>query len=117
MRWPILGVIYFYGKSFLVYLVISWIRLSLPRIRIDAMLDLNWKFLIPVSFVNLVAVAVADRVMLELDLATWMYVGVMFAVNIFILLASLFLAGKSKPVVEREKFPPRPVAVPPGTES
>jgi NADH-quinone oxidoreductase subunit H len=117
VRWPILGVIYFYGKSFLVYLVISWIRLSLPRIRIDDMLDLNWKFLIPVSFVNLVAVAIADRVMLDMELATWMYVGVMFAVNIFILLASLFLAGKSKPTVEREKFPPRPVAVPPGTES
>lgn len=117
VRWPILGVIYFYGKSFLVYLVISWIRLSLPRIRIDGMLDLNWKFLIPVSFVNLVAVAIADRLMLELDLATWIYVGVMFAVNILILLAALLLAGKGKPSVEREKFPPRPVAVPPGTES
>jgi len=116
VRWPILGVVYFYGKSFLVYLVISWIRLSLPRIRIDEMLDLNWKFLIPVSFVNLVAVAIADRVMLELDLAAWLYVGVMFAVNIFILLAALFLSGKSKPKVERVEFPPRPVAVPPGSE-
>ena len=117
VRWPILGVVYFYGKSFLVYLVISWIRLSLPRIRIDEMLDLNWKFLIPVSFVNLVAVAIADRVMMEFDLASWLYVGVMFAVNIFILLAALFLAGKAKPAVEREKFPPRPVAVPPSMDS
>jgi len=117
VRWPILGVIYFYGKSFLVYLVISWIRLSLPRIRIDDMLDLNWKFLIPVSFVNLVAVAIIDRVLLELELATWMYVGVMFAVNLLILLTALYLAERSKPAVEREKFPPRPVAVPPGTES
>ena len=117
VRWPILGVVYFYGKSFLVYLVISWIRLSLPRIRIDEMLDLNWKFLIPVSFVNLVAVAIADRVMMELDLASWLYVGVMFAVNILILLAALFLAGKAKPTVEREKFPTRPVAVPPSMDS
>lgn len=116
-RWPILGVVYFYTKSFVVYLVISWIRLSLPRIRIDEMLDLNWKFMIPVSFVNLVTVAAADRVMQELDLATWLYVGVMFAINILILLIGLFLAGKSKPSVERKEFPPRPVAVPPGTES
>ncbi len=116
VRWPILGVIYFYGKSFLVYLVISWIRLTLPRIRIDEMLSLNWKFLIPVSFVNLVAVAIVDRVLLELNLATWLYVGVMFVVNIFILLVALYLAGKAKPAVAREKFPPRPVAVPPGTE-
>lgn len=116
-RWPILGVIYFYGKSFFVYLAISWIRLSLPRIRIDEMLNLNWKFLIPVSFINLVAVAIADRVMMEFDLATWLYVGVMFVVNILILLAALYLAGKVKPAVELETFPPRPVAVPPSTES
>ena len=116
-RWPILGVIYFYGKSFFVYLAISWIRLSLPRIRIDEMLNLNWKFLIPVSFINLIAVAIADRVMMEFGLATWLYVGVMFVVNILILLAALFLAGKAKPAVELETFPPRPVAVPPGMES
>ncbi len=68
-------------------------------------LNLNWKFLIPVSFINLVAVAIADRVMLEFDLAHWMYVGVMFGLNIFILLVSLFLAGKARPEVERETFP------------
>lgn len=117
VRWPILGVIYFYAKSFGVYLVISWIRLSLPRVRIDEMLNLNWKFLIPVSFINLIAVAAADRVMQDLELASWLYVGVMFAVNIFILVVALLLAGKSRPAVTREKFPPRPVAVPPGTES
>jgi NADH-quinone oxidoreductase subunit H len=117
LRWPILGIVYFYGKSFFVYLMISWIRLSLPRIRIDEMLDLNWKFLIPVSFVNLVAVAIADRVMMDFELAKWLYVGVMFGINIIILLVSLFLAGKSKPSVKRETFPARPVAVPPGAES
>ena len=118
VQWPILGFIYFHFKTFVVYLVISWIRLSLPRIRIDAMLNLNWKFLIPVSFINLVAVAIADRVMLEFSVARWIYVGIMFGLNIFILLVSLFLAGKASPEVERETFPAnRPVAVPPGTES
>ena len=117
IQWPILGFIYFHIKTFLVYLVISWIRLSLPRIRIDEMLNLNWKFLIPVSFINLVAVAIADRVMLDFDLARWIYVGIMFGLNIFILFVSLFLAGKVQPEFERETFPSRPVAVPPGTES
>ncbi|RLE05502.1 MAG: NADH-quinone oxidoreductase subunit NuoH [Bacteroidetes bacterium] len=118
VQWPILGFIYFHFKTFLVYLVISWIRLSLPRIRIDAMLNLNWKFLIPVSFINLIAVAIADRVMLEFSVDKWIYVGIMFGLNIFILLVSLFLAGKASPEVERETFPAnRPVAVPPGAES
>jgi NADH-quinone oxidoreductase subunit H len=117
VRWPILGVIYFYGKSFFIYLVISWIRLSLPRIRIDEMLDLNWRFLIPVSFVNLVAVAIADRVMMEFALARWIYVLVMFGMNMFILWAALAIAEKNDQAVEREEFPPRPVAVPPGADS
>lgn len=117
VRWPILGVIYFYGKSFIIYLVISWIRLSLPRIRIDEMLNLNWRYLIPVSLINLVAVAIADRVMMEFTLARWIYVLVMFSMNMFILWAALAIADKKGQAVEREEFPPRPVAVPPGTDS
>ncbi len=117
VQWPILGVVYFYGKSFFVYLMISWIRLSLPRIRIDDMLNLNWKFLVPVSFINLVAIAIADRVMLDLGLAQWIYVLAMFLLNIFILLAALLISGANSEAVERETFPPRPVAVPPASES
>ena len=117
VQWPILGVIYFYAKSFIVYVVISWIRLSLPRIRIDEMLNLNWRFLIPVSFVNLVAVAIADRVMMEFELARWIYVLVMFGMNMVILLAALSIADMNSKAVEREEFSPRPVAVPPGSES
>jgi hypothetical protein len=96
--------------------VISWIRLSLPRIRIDEMLDLNWKFMIPVSFLNLVVVAVADRVLMDLDPARWIYVAVMFALSMGVLLISLFIAGRSKPKVERVQFPPRPVAVSPQSD-
>lgn len=114
--WPILGVIYFFTKTFIVYLVISWIRLSLPRIRIDEMLDLNWKFLIPVSFLNLIIVAVADRVLMELDPARWIYVGVMFVLSMAILLTSLIVAGMRKPAVERVEFPPRAVAVSPQSD-
>ena len=118
VEWPVLGFIYFHIKTFVIYLMISWIRLSLPRIRIDEMLNLNWKFLIPVSFINLVFVASADRIMLDMDLAGWAYTAIMFAINIIILLVALFLAGINRKEVEREVFPAdRPVAVPPGTEA
>ncbi len=116
VRWPILGVFYFYGKTFFIYLVISWIRLSLPRIRIDEMLNLNWRFLIPVSFINLIAVAIADRLMLEFDLARWIYVVVMFLINMIILVAALTIAERIEKAVERVEFSSRPTAVPPGKE-
>lgn len=115
-QWPILGVFYFYAKALLIYLIISWIRLSLPRIRIDEMLNLNWRFLIPLAFVNLISVATADRLMIEFGTAKWLYVLVMFGINIFLLWIGLSLADSLSAKVEREKFPPRPVAVPPGTE-
>ncbi len=115
-QWPILGVFYFYAKALLIYLIISWIRLSLPRIRIDEMLNLNWRFLIPLAFVNLISVATADRLMIEFGTAKWLYVLVMFGLNILLLWIGLSLADSLSAKVEREKFPPRPVAVPPGTE-
>lgn len=115
-QWPILGVFYFYAKALLIYLIISWIRLSLPRIRIDEMLNLNWRFLIPLAFVNLISVATADRLMIEFGTAKWLYVLVMFGLNIFLLWIGLSLADSLSAKVEREKFSPRPVAVPPGTE-
>ena len=81
------------------------------------MLNLNWRFLIPVSFINLIAVAIADRVMLEFEIARWIYVVVMFLLNILILVAALTIAERIEKAVERVEFSPRPVAVPPGKES
>ncbi|MEN8097734.1 MAG: NADH-quinone oxidoreductase subunit NuoH [Chloroflexota bacterium] len=51
---PLLGPIYFLIKMFVVYFIHIWIRTTMPRIRIDHLLDLNWKFLVPLSLVNLI---------------------------------------------------------------
>lgn len=41
-------------KSYALVFVAMWIRWTLPRLRIDQVTDLGWKFLLPVSIVNLV---------------------------------------------------------------
>lgn len=48
----------FLAKTYLVVLVIFWIRGTYPRLRIDQLMSLSWKVLIPLSFVNIVLVAV-----------------------------------------------------------
>jgi NADH-quinone oxidoreductase subunit H len=49
------GIIWFLAKtSFMVFLMI-WIRFTFPRLREDQLQQFAWKFLIPVSLVNILA--------------------------------------------------------------
>lgn len=57
----LLGLIVFFVKMFAVYFVFIWVRGTLPRVRIDQMLDLNWKFLVPLSLLLLLVVAIVDK--------------------------------------------------------
>lgn len=43
-------------KAAAVFFVFMWLRGTLPRIRVDQMHNMNWKFLVPVSIVHLVVV-------------------------------------------------------------
>ncbi|OGO61919.1 MAG: hypothetical protein A2032_04645, partial [Chloroflexi bacterium RBG_19FT_COMBO_49_13] len=43
--YPVLGLVYFFLKTFAVYFFVVLIRISMPRLRIDQMLNFNWKFL------------------------------------------------------------------------
>ncbi len=54
---PVLGFLYLMIKGLFVYWVLVWVRMTLPRVRIDHLLDFNWKFLVPVGLINLLVVA------------------------------------------------------------
>ena len=58
---PILGVAWFFIKAFIVYFVVVLIRISMPRLRIDQMLNFNWKFLTPLALVLLIVTAVRGQ--------------------------------------------------------
>ena len=44
---PILGFVYFFVKTMAVYLLVMWLKGTLPRVRIDQMMHLAWKVLVP----------------------------------------------------------------------
>ena len=48
----------FLGKTYLLAVVIFWVRATLPRLRIDQLMSVGWKALIPLGFVSVIAVAV-----------------------------------------------------------
>lgn len=52
------GVIWFVGKTFFVVFLLMWIRWTFPRLRIDQVLVLEWKYLMPLSLLVLMIMTV-----------------------------------------------------------
>lgn len=48
--------VWFFGKTFFLIFVIMWFRWTFPRLRIDQLLNLEWKYLLPISMLNLLLV-------------------------------------------------------------
>ena len=55
---PALGILYFFLKTFLLITVQLWFRGSLPRIRVDQLMNFGWKRLVPLMLGTLLFTAV-----------------------------------------------------------
>ncbi len=58
---PALGPFYFIAKTVLIVFLLMWIRGTWPRFRIDQMLALAWKVLVPLGLFTLLWVAVVIK--------------------------------------------------------
>lgn len=52
------GFVWFFGKSFFVVFLLMWIKWTFPRLRIDQILTLEWKYLVPIGLLNLLLMVI-----------------------------------------------------------
>jgi NADH-quinone oxidoreductase subunit H len=50
-------VIWFFGKTFILIWIIMLFKWTFPRLRIDQLLTLEWKYLLPINLVNVLVMA------------------------------------------------------------
>lgn len=91
-------------KVALVFFVLMWLRGTLPRVRVDQLMGLNWKFLVPLSIVNILAVAVLGKVFVAdstlaaanggIVVSPLVQAFILFLANVAVLLIGLVLAAR-----------------------
>ncbi|MDY0341414.1 MAG: NADH-quinone oxidoreductase subunit NuoH [Coriobacteriia bacterium] len=63
---PVLAPTVFILKTYLGIVLMWWIRGTFPRVRIDQLMDLGWKRLIPAALVMIVLTGVVDKLIVPL---------------------------------------------------
>ncbi len=115
--YPILGFFYFSIKAFLVYFVAIWVRLSMPRVRIDQLMDFGWKFLIPVSLVLVLITAILEKILLNAGITEIVRAGIHLAMNVIFtwITIQIMIAVQNRRPRRVPVAQPHPVAIGPRT--
>lgn len=103
---PLLGPIYFFAKTFFIYVVIQWIKGTFPRVRIDQMMQFAWKVLVPL----VLTLILAQMIIMKLPLPMWLNYVLVLAANIAVVLAVLNIMGdyfKREQVRTKRAFAPK----------
>ena len=113
---PILGVAYFFVKTFIVYFFVIVLRITMPRLRIDQMLNFNWKFLTPLALVLLICTALVEKILQSSGLdSLWLRSAIYLGMNIVIIWVTIEILRHTGGKEPRRVGKPRPTAIAPHT--
>jgi NADH-quinone oxidoreductase subunit H len=119
-QFPVLGIGYFFVKTFIVYFFVIVLRISMPRLRIDQLLNFNWKFLIPLALSLLIVTALAEKMLIILvmpSLSAGAYIAVRtvvhLAINGLVLWITILIMQRTERKPRKTVGEPRPVAMAP----
>jgi NADH-quinone oxidoreductase subunit H len=85
--------LWFIVKTFIIFFVMVWTRTTLPRVRIDQLMALAWKFLFPLALINVFVTAA--QVLVWPDALPWLavYINIAIMIILIILWSRLFKLG------------------------
>jgi NADH-quinone oxidoreductase subunit H len=90
---PFLAPVIILTKALLVVFVFLWLRGTLPRLRIDQLLDFNWKFMVPLSLVNIVVVAILTKLLQEAEASAATQTVILLAANVVMIVGVYLVLG------------------------
>jgi NADH-quinone oxidoreductase subunit H len=109
--YPFLGFFYLFGKAFLIYFIIMWVKYSMPRIRIDHMLSFCWKFLTPLALVLVMVTAVMAKMLEGIQQTNpLLHAGAFFLANLVIIFLTVQRLRQYARFERKRVGEPRPVA-------
>ena len=115
-QWPILGVVYFFVKTFIVYFFVIVLRITMPRLRIDQLLNFNWKFLTPIALVLLIVTALVEKILQSAGLdSLGLRAVIHLGMNLIIIWGTIEILRRSPRKDRQQVTEPRPVAMAPNT--
>lgn len=86
------GILWFLLKIFFVFSLLIWFRTTFPRLRVDQLMSFGWKFLFPLSLINLFIVA--GQVILWGEIPWWaIFINFPVAIALIYLWSRLFKLG------------------------
>lgn len=111
--YPVFGFFYFTIKTFFVYFIVLWVRFSLPRIRIDQLMDFGWKLLIPFSLGLVIVTSILEKMLIQNGISGWTHAGIHLVMNVVVawLTIQAMIAFQSRRPRRHPVAQPRPVAV------
>lgn len=106
-RGPILpGWLWFAIKTFLLLFVILWLRYTLPRFRVDQLMNFAWKVLVPLALANLLVAGLIAWIINPAETpGFWTLIGFLMG-NLILIAATVILVVWRAPRAEAEVAPP-----------
>ena len=98
---PVLTPVIVFVKAVFVIFVMLWFRATFPRLRFDHLVGFAWKFMVPLSLVNLMLAALVVKIPVEDALMKpWIHGAIMLVVNIAVIVVTIIVLNRTARQIE-----------------